>query len=154
MIDLAALANELAKEGAAGRSVGAANSNHSLCAWPVASRQIRTNFRPASGLTWQCHSAKLRIFLRRTNSDVAIISVVLSVIRRPRSDQAKPMRFVLGSHDHVRLINPAMKATAAITMNMKKRIFAMPTALAAMPPKPNTAAMSATIKKMRAYCNM
>jgi hypothetical protein len=44
----------------------------------------------------------------------------------------------------------AMKLTTARMRKTKNRIFAIPAAPAAMPAKPNTAAMSAMTKKMTA----
>ena len=43
--------------------------------------------------------------------------------------------------------NPIRKVMTAITRKTKNSIFAIPTALAAMPPKPKTAAINAMTKK-------
>jgi hypothetical protein len=47
-----------------------------------------------------------------------------------------------------------MRESKNRTIKMKKRIFAMPAAPAAMPPKPNMAAMMATTKNMTVQRNI
>ena len=49
---------------------------------------------------------------------------------------------------------PAMIDSKNNTIKMKKRIFAIDAAPAAIPPKPNIAAMMATIKKMTVQRNI
>lgn len=49
---------------------------------------------------------------------------------------------------------PNSRLTTNNTRNTKNKIFAIPAALAAMPPKPNTAATNATIKNKTAQLNM
>jgi len=55
---------------------------------------------------------------------------------------------------HAGLRRPNKNDTNANTKNTKKRIFATPAALAAMPPKPNTAASSAITKNIAAQYNI
>ena len=50
-------------------------------------------------------------------------------------------------HAYFLRIRLTTKLTTAITAKMKKRIFAISTAPAAIPPKPNTAAIKAMMKK-------
>lgn len=59
-------------------------------------------------------------------------------------------RLIRDSVIYVFRIMPMMKVTMAKTRNSMKRIFAMLAAPAAMPPKPNSAAIRATIKKTSA----
>jgi hypothetical protein len=47
-----------------------------------------------------------------------------------------------------------MRDSRNITIKIKNNIFAMPAALAAIPPKPNIAATMATIKKMIVHRNI
>lgn len=49
---------------------------------------------------------------------------------------------------------PAIKERSKSTMKMKNTIFAIPAALAAIPPKPNIAATIATTKKINANRNI
>ncbi|AFT85350.1 hypothetical protein BUPH_01779 [Paraburkholderia phenoliruptrix BR3459a] len=53
-----------------------------------------------------------------------------------------------------RRITPISKVTRKITTKMKNSTFAISDAPAAMPPKPNTAAMMAMTKKIAAYRSM
>jgi len=59
-----------------------------------------------------------------------------------------PLDFCIGTSYLLAVL--AMKLTTARIRNTKNRIFAIPAAPAAMPAKPNTAAMSAMTKKMTA----
>ena len=53
-----------------------------------------------------------------------------------------------------RRISPAIREIRNSTIKMKKRIFAIETAPAAMPPKPNTAATMAIMRKITAQRNI
>src|SRR6202000_2901078 len=55
---------------------------------------------------------------------------------------------------HQRRITPISKVTRKITTKMKNSTLAISVAPAAMPPKPNTAAMIAMMKKIAAYRSM
>jgi hypothetical protein len=55
---------------------------------------------------------------------------------------------------HFRRIKPMTSDTRNSNMNMKNRILAISTAPAAMPVKPNSAAISAIMKNIMAYRNM
>jgi hypothetical protein len=51
-------------------------------------------------------------------------------------------------------LHPKMKKITHITRNMKNKTFAIPAEAAAIPPNPNTAAISAIIRKVTAQPNM
>ncbi|MEY4579136.1 MAG: hypothetical protein RL701_3839, partial [Pseudomonadota bacterium] len=55
---------------------------------------------------------------------------------------------------HTGVRRPKMSETTASTRNTKNRIFAMPAALAAMPPKPKNAAAKAITKNTAAQYNI
>ena len=52
------------------------------------------------------------------------------------------------------LTPPTIRLITSNTTNMKKRIFAMDAAPAAMPPKPNTAAIKATTRNVIIHRNI
>jgi hypothetical protein len=60
-------------------------------------------------------------------------------------------RYILGDFP---LIAPAIKDITSNTIKMKKIILAIPAAAPAIPPKPNTPAINAITKKVKAHPNI